>query len=842
MDNIKIPPLKNEEDAKAKAQETLKKIFDNKMLTIDNIKLYINEFHKKENQNSIEVFNKIERNISELDSSLKAIDQMILNMTEASHKHYTFYQSWQKITNPINEYGEDLEKLMLSKKNVSFMTHNLDMYVKVQDQVEEMKRLMEDDNNIVVVYKQIRYLAYLRVALLERVKTQARSDKLNNLADHMMCVAEFEDEFFDKFWSYFSKITTLATERPEFLVKLLRLIEEDPEYLNNIRMIFKTYHKPDDKYEGLNRQSNIPTSSDVVRETVALYESESEQLSEVLKSKIPLFINEDVKTRFQDKQTREEILDETLTILTDLYLIKTKVAPCFPPKYNIFELYKEKYLEHIKDKIKNFLNQEELEKTPGLLIPIAHWLDQFDTALKKVGLDIGETDFIGDITYYMHLFFDHVNEVLDSNLTSVINKNREDKMALRQNKKLDIANIQSYYATDIYSSLQNVVDLLCGDFKGQLLFQIVKTIMEKLMLLIKNSEDEIDEITSPNEIVIVCVYVYDASKCLELFPQFKKKIKSLLPKEFYDHIKLRFIHSTPSVLSMYNGNIKKGCNKAISLMFKDLSKTYLSKIFTSEWNDDVLISIFGTFREYFNQGFAKLLKSQNNLLIVVRCFIDNFANYYIEELIHSIRSLNRKTLKGQSSPLCQYVLGSLEVDPSLLVYKEKEKDKDKEESNHPNEHEQAGDVVPGTVKDLDKLNNKKEKSFKKYKFPVKKFKKEDKKYNPLLVLERIEKDMNLFDHFLEGFSDEAKEPFSKLFLQTLGENFINSYVGKFKLMIAIVKAHSSVLKEQIVFFKEYFSGECGKALLESLLYVREDKEAVTKADMKLFLLNAFDCK
>ena len=121
MDNIKIPPLKNEEDAKAKAQETLKKIFDNKMLTIDNIKLYINEFHKKENQNSIEVFNKIERNISELDSSLKAIDQMILNMTEASHKHYTFYQSWQKITNPINEYGEDLEKLMLSKKNLKSM-------------------------------------------------------------------------------------------------------------------------------------------------------------------------------------------------------------------------------------------------------------------------------------------------------------------------------------------------------------------------------------------------------------------------------------------------------------------------------------------------------------------------------------------------------------------------------------------------------------------------------------------------------------------------------------------------------------------------------------------------
>ena len=180
MENIKIPSLKSEEDAKRKASETLVKLFDNKMLTIDNIKLLINEFHKKESQNSIEVFNKIEHNISELDSSLKAIDQMILNMTEASNKHLTFYNSWQKVTNPINDYGDDLEKLMLAKKNVSLMVHNLAVYVKVQDQIEEMKRLMEDDNNIVVVFKQIRYLAYLRIALLEMVKTQARDDKLNN--------------------------------------------------------------------------------------------------------------------------------------------------------------------------------------------------------------------------------------------------------------------------------------------------------------------------------------------------------------------------------------------------------------------------------------------------------------------------------------------------------------------------------------------------------------------------------------------------------------------------------------------------------------------------------------
>ena len=69
-----------------------------------------------------------------------------------------------------------------------------------------------------------------------------------------------------------------------------------------------------------------------------------------------------------------------------------------------------KEIELIKEKIDNFLNQEELEKSPGLLIPIAHWLSQFDEIMNKIGVDIYKTDIVGDISYYMHLFYDHINK------------------------------------------------------------------------------------------------------------------------------------------------------------------------------------------------------------------------------------------------------------------------------------------------------------------------------------------------------------------------------------------------------------------------------------------------
>jgi len=663
MEDFKIPILKSEEDAHKKAKECLVKLFDDKMLTIDNIKSLINDFHKVANQSSVEVFNKIEHNINELDSSLKSIDQIISNMKETSVKQKKFFQSWKKITSPLNEYGDDLEKLMLAKKNVSLMFNNLEMYVKVQDEVKELRRLLKEDKytNLTLVYKKIRYFEYIRSALIEKLKKETRSEKLNNLADHLLCVQEFSNEFFEEFWSYFKDAHIICKTKPEFIVKCVRLIEEDKNYLNSIKKIFKTYHSPEDKYRGIN-DSLMSGRKSKIRDSMMPEEEEEESLPQVLLDKIPYLIKNDFDTRFADKKDREDILNETLNLVKELHIIYTKVVPCFPPHYDIFNVYKNAYLENIQTKLKPFLNQDELEKSPGLLIPIAHWLSEFGEGLKNVGIDINETELAADITYYMHIFFEHVNEILESNLKTVLKKDAQDKNKLKTAKNLDLGNIQSYYATDVYNSLTQVIDLLSGDFKGQLLFQIINQIMGKIELLIKAMDESVKQ---SENLIVACVYVSDANKCLEQFPKLKKKIKGLLPKDLYKHIKLTFINGTPSILSLYNSNIRNGCQKIVELMFKEIESKTLNKMFTSEWNDEILEDIFGTFEEYFNKGFVKILKSQNNLLILVRSFIDSFMWYYIEEIIHSIRSLFRKTLVNfKDSALVNYNIKYLSLNES----------------------------------------------------------------------------------------------------------------------------------------------------------------------------------
>jgi hypothetical protein len=243
MEITKIPIyFENEQDAKIKARDTLIKIFESKLLNIDTIKGTITEFQKYENQNSIEVFNKIERNINESEVSTKKMGDIYKSMEELHNEIQQIFKNWQKITAPLNYYSKKLEDLMTSKKNVSVVVQNLNIYIRIKDQIKELREFMEaSDSNVVTVFKQIRYLSYLRRVLIDKIKTATRSEKLENLAEHLLCVYEFEEEFFNKFWKYFENTLEYSQKRPEFLVKLLRIIEEDPDYMKNIKAQFSIY-------------------------------------------------------------------------------------------------------------------------------------------------------------------------------------------------------------------------------------------------------------------------------------------------------------------------------------------------------------------------------------------------------------------------------------------------------------------------------------------------------------------------------------------------------------------------------------------------------------------------
>ena len=253
-----------------------------------------------------------------------------------------------------------------------------------------------------------------------------------------------------------------------------------------------------------------------------------------------------------------------------------------------------------------------------------------------------------------------------------------------------------------------------------------------------------------------------------------------------------------------------------------------------------MLGIFETFQNFYNSLFVKFLKNENILIIVVRTFIDYFVCYYIEEILHTVRSLMKK--KIIDFHLFKYNF------KYLKCYEFDEKDKNIIYPQIMNT--ETINLKFGKVLNLDTIPNVKESDKnlalkkKKYNFPLKKMDKTAKKINPIQFCDKFQKDIKSFEEFLNTFKEDSKIPFSKTNPVILGQNFLSTYLNKFYAMLKLLKCTEKALSDEITGpFKESFQGLDGKVLLEALLCLREDSKLLIKnADMKKFLMNLYDSK
>jgi len=70
-------------------------------------------------------------------------------------------------------------------------------------------------------------------------------------------------------------------------------------------------------------------------------------------------------------------------------------------------------------------------------------------------------------------------------------------------------------------------------------------------------------------------------------------------------------------------------------------------------------------------GFHKIIKDPLPLFAIIKTFIEYFVQYYLEELIYSVRSINRKKLKDMA--LSKYELHYVKALDCRLKDREKGK-------------------------------------------------------------------------------------------------------------------------------------------------------------------------
>ena len=117
--NISTSDLTDELTTKKKAKETLKKVFDSKIINFETLNYLRATFKKQESNITKEVLNRIDDIISNVRNSNKKFTEIISNNQTVLKDLISTSEKWGKISSPLTYYGAKLENLLISKKNIN---------------------------------------------------------------------------------------------------------------------------------------------------------------------------------------------------------------------------------------------------------------------------------------------------------------------------------------------------------------------------------------------------------------------------------------------------------------------------------------------------------------------------------------------------------------------------------------------------------------------------------------------------------------------------------------------------------------------------------------------------
>jgi hypothetical protein len=362
---IRIPYIFDEKDCIWKVEREFQKILIDSNMSINYIENYIEKYktlYEKEHQNELnrfsQNFEKLEKNLSELKQPFDRLNDLNNNLKDLS-------AHWNEKTKPINSYGVKLDILLLSLKNVSTVKENLFLFV--HNKVKELDVLIdhEFEESVIEIYKQIKMFETLRTSI---TNNNIKTTDFFYISD----INKLVDKFYNKFWGYFDDIIGMSKHNPEFLVKLIRIIDEDDSYSDDVRASIGSEIRF--KCEDSDR---------------------SHELRDQLMFKLRVNALKQAEEMFELGVDINGILDTTTKIAICLYNVQDIIIKLFPPEYKIFALYEHIYLQIICDKIIPIMRDDNLQSN---FSEFARWLDKMENILHKMNLSLEQTQ-LKDVKY-----------------------------------------------------------------------------------------------------------------------------------------------------------------------------------------------------------------------------------------------------------------------------------------------------------------------------------------------------------------------------------------------------------------------------------------------------------